>query len=904
MKKFLNFIAVFLTFISAKASYEPQFSTAGFYALEGTGRKAYSMNIGWRFVKSDATNAETSNFDDSKWAVVCLPHGLEYLPVEASGGINYQGPAWYRKHFTPDDALKGKKLFLHFEAIMGKCKVWVNGILVTEHFGGYLPVIADISSKLKWGEDNVIAVKADNSDDPLYLPGKSQAQLDFCYFGGIYRDSWLIAHNEVFITDPNFENEVAGGGIFISYNNVSDESAEVNLKLHLRNEQKTNFAGLVEYELLDSNGKLVISTSAKLVLKKGEATYSIKNLKLKSPRLWSPESPYLYYLNIRIKDNKGKLVDGYMRRIGIRAIEFKQKDGLWLNGKPYNDKLIGANRHQDFAVVGNALSNSTHWRDAKKLRDAGMKAIRNAHYPQDPAFMDACDELGLFVIVNTPGWQFWNNAPIFSERLYSDIRNMVRRDRNCASLFFWEPVLNETSYPAAFAKNAVEIVKNEYPYPYSTMACDDGADGAQYFSLLLRPKSKLDSTKTYFIREWGDNVDDWKAQNSNSRVSRAWGEVPMLVQAAHYGKPGEVNTKWPISAISAVSPDERKNKAVFNGICLENLYTAPRQIVGACLWHSFDHQRGYHADPQFAGIMDAFRQPKYAYYIFQSQRSAVKSDLIAETGPMVFIAHEMTPFSPKDVTVYSNCDEVRLTFLKDSKPLIYKKEPQRLGMPSPPIIFSDVFDFMSCKSRSRAGKKDEVFLLAEGLIDGKVVATCKQYPSEAPDHIRLRLDNDSLNLLANGSDFVTVIAELVDKKGIVKRLNNSSVAFSIEGEGRLLGDESIQANPCNLSWGSAPILVQATTKAGKIKIFASILHEGGIRPISGELVFSSVENKVPGIFNQKDADLAGKQTVTTVLKRANKSELEIEVQKLRKELNDYKIKEVEKQQNKFGEGIN
>lgn len=104
-------------------------------------------------------------------------------------------------------------------------------------------------------------------------------------------------------------------------------------------------------------------------------------------------------------------MDGYYIRIGIRSLEFKAGDGFWLNGKPYPEPLIGANRHQDFAIVGNALSNSLHWRDAKKLKDTGLRVIRNAHYPQDPAFMDACDELGLFVIENTPGWQFWNPEP-------------------------------------------------------------------------------------------------------------------------------------------------------------------------------------------------------------------------------------------------------------------------------------------------------------------------------------------------------------------------------------------------------------------------------------------------------------------------------------------------------------
>ncbi len=143
---------------------------------------------------------------------------------------------------------------------------------------------------------------------------------------------------------------------------------------------------------------------------------------IKDAQLWTPDHPYLYRLNIYVKNQQNKIVDGYYIRIGIRSFEFKPGDGFWLNGKPYPEPLIGANRHQDFAIVGNALTNSLHWRDAKKLKDTGLRVIRNAHYPQDPAFMDACDELGLFVIENTPGWQFWNPEPSFANDVYSDIR--------------------------------------------------------------------------------------------------------------------------------------------------------------------------------------------------------------------------------------------------------------------------------------------------------------------------------------------------------------------------------------------------------------------------------------------------------------------------------------------------
>ena len=884
MKKITFSILFVWLSLSLWAARQPEFSTAGFFRLDNSGREVYSMNPAWRFHKGAVEGAETKEFNDKDWTVVSLPDGIEYLPTEASGCINYQGEVWYRKHFTPDAALKGKKLFLHFEAIMGKSKVFVNGKLLTEHFGGYLPVIADVTDVLDWNGDNVIAVWADNSDDPSYPPGKAQDVLDYTYFGGIYRDCWLIAHNNVFITDPNYENEVAGGGLFVAFGKVSDALAEVQLKIHVRNATKNPFSGRVEYMLLQPDGTEVARLSDKIQVKAGRATTVSDRMPVKQPMLWTPSTPTLYNLLVRVLDKEGNVIDGYRRRIGIRSIEFKGKDGFFLNGRPYGKPLIGANRHQDFAVVGNAVANSIHWRDAKKLKDVGMEIIRNAHCPQDPAFMDACDELGLFVIVNTPGWQFWNDAPEFAQRVYSDIRNVVRRDRNHPSVWLWEPILNETWYPADFAKNTRDIVDAEYPYPYCYSGSDSEARGHENFPVYfahpanMQDASKeIDPTKTYFTREWGDNVDDWSSHNSPSRVARNWGEQPMRVQAQHYACP-----YYPVTSYDV-------------------LYKQSPQHVGGCLWHSFDHQRGYHPDPFYGGLMDVFRQPKYSYYMFMAQRPAVKNDRNAGSGPMVYIAHEMTPFSGKDVTVYSNCDEVRLTFNKGGKTYTYKKDKNRPGMPSPVITFPDVYDFMVDKAFSRTQKQDDVYLLAEGLIDGKVVATHKVVPARRPEKILLWMDNEGTDLKADGSDFVTVVAAVADKNGNIKRLNNYNICFSIEGEGRLLGGPGVLANPVPVKWGTAPVLVQSTLKPGKIRITASVLFEGLQMPISGELEFESKPSVFPLVYDAADAARIPLGSASAGQNTASKTDAEREVERLRKELNTLKLKEVERQQSEFGE---
>ncbi len=876
-----------LVSMASLANYAPEFSTAGFFQLKDSGREVYSMNVAWRFYKGAVEGAEASDFDDANWGVVALPHGIEYLPTEASGCVNYQGEVWYRKHFEPDHTLKGKKLFLHFEAIMGKSKVWINGQLVKEHFGGFLPVIADVTPYINWNGDNVIAVLADNSNDPLYPPGKPQETLDFAYFGGIYRDCWLVAHNDIYITDPNYENVIAGGGLLVAYDKVSELSAEVTVKAHLRNELKRSFRGVIEYELINNKGEVVVTSEVALRLKAQKAQHVTNKLTVDKPSLWSPDSPYLYNLVVRVKDENNQVVDGYRKRIGIRSIEFKGENGFWLNGKPYPQPLIGANRHQDFAVLGNALPNSLHWRDAKKLRDVGLKVIRNAHYPQDPAFMDACDELGLFVIVNTPGWQFWNDEPVFEQRVYSDIRNMVRRDRNHASIWLWEPILNETWYPDYFAKNTRAIVESEFPYPGCYCACDAEAKGNEHFNILFGHPSTgdqnwalkhIDPDKTYFTREWGDNVDDWNSHNSPSRVNKGWGEQAMLIQANHYAKPDYQYT------------------------CYDALFRTTRQHVGGALWHSFDHQRGYHPDPFYGGIMDVFRQPKYSYELFKAQRSPIQTDIMAETGPTVFIAHEMTPFSSSDVTVYSNCDEVRLQVFKEGEQYVYKKEKTKNGIPNPIIVFSGVYDFMSDKALARKRKQEEVFMQADGYINGQKVATHRIEPARRPEKLVLWLDDEGTALQADGSDCVTVVAGVADKNGNIKRLNNYFIRFTIEGEGTLLGDESIMANPRPVNWGTAPVLVQATTEPGDIKVTASVLLEGSQMPMSGELTFSSIGALNKLLFSATEwADKTNHANTFTPQSTKSDQNLLKEVEALKRELNKLKLKEVERQQEAFGE---
>jgi beta-galactosidase len=797
--------------LSQAKDYQPEFSVAGFYPLENAGREVFNFNAGWRFKTGSIENAWAADFDDSAWEVVSTPHTVRLMPAEGSGGRNYQGQAWYRKHFQVDASLQGKLIHIYFEAAMGKSAVYLNGKKVLEHLGGYLPFAIELTQHgVRAGDECLLAVMTDNSDDTTYPPGKKQAALDFTYHGGIYRDVWMIATGQVHLTDPNQTHRIGGGGIHIQYGEISKKSAEIQVYTEVNNASKIPQNMLIENRLLNAEGITVKIARTPVRLKAGENRQILQKLIVDNPVFWHPDTPYIYKVATRLlKPDKKSTWDGGLTRIGIRKIEWKGTDGLWLNGEPAG-KLIGGNRHQDYAYVGNAVPNSQHWRDAKKLRDAGCRIIRVAHYPQDPSFMDACDELGLFVIVATPGWQYWNSDPAFVERVYDDIRNMVRRDRNHPSILMWEPILNETRWPVAFALKAQQTVREEYPG--GACAADNYSNGIadNYEVVYGWPKDVGRFRQPIFTREFSENVDDWYAQNTNNRASRSWGEQALLIQALHHAK-----------AYDEMCPDSR-------------------QFIGGALWHPFDHQRGYHPDPYWGGIMDAFRQPKYSWYFFKSQIDAGLNHPLAETGPMVFIAHELSPFSSPDVTVFTNCDAIRL-IVYERDTLIQKAPATQWQLPHPPITFKNVFDFNVLRTLSYTEKKwQQVSLVAEGLIDGKVVCRTKKMPARRSNKLRLSIDNEGQKLIADASDFIPVICEVTDDDGHVRRLAKEQILFSVEGEGEIIGDARIGANPRTVEFGSAPVLIRSTLTPGKIRVHARVLFEGENVPSPASIELESI----------------------------------------------------------------
>ena len=776
---------------------------------------------------------------------------------------------------------------------MGKSKIWVNGAMLKENFSGYYPIHIDVTEYVNFEKPNTVAVRADNSNDKTYPPGKPQEQLDFTYFGGIYRDAWLITHNHTYVTHPTAAEKVTGGGVFVHYENLSEKSVEVFVDIDVKNEGKKKTV-FVQLDLLDSDGNAVASSVNAYQLPKNNAVQTHAQFTVPNPKLWRPDNPQLHDLRVSLKNKRGYVLDTFIKRIGIRSVEMRGQDGFYLNGKPYPQLLIGANRHQDFAHIGHALPNNLHYRDALKLRQTGMRVIRSAHFVQDPAFMDACDELGLLFVATIPGWQFWNKDPIFMDRMLDDVRKLIRLERNRPSVFIWEIIPNETHFPEKFAQEATKAAKEEFPFKglYTvTDAREIRGKNQKYFDMLYSNDLVAKyPNKSIFKREWGDFVDNWVDHNSVSRVAKQWGETAQIRQALHYFKEewienGELKT-WPSLTMS---------------------YAASKSLVGATMWHPFDHQRGYHPDPFWGGIMDAYRQPKFSYYLLKSllPTSGLEKVPQVDAKPFVFLAHLMTPFSSEDVVVFTNCEEVKLTMYGEE---IGVKKATDAANPVPrvPVIFKDVFKYTDVRNKSKKGygKINQEYvegavMKAEGIINGAVVTEHKRWPVGRKRRLVIKVDDSNIQPMADGSDITTVVAYLVDAGGAIKRLSDEYVRFTVEGEGELIGDTANEINPQKMLWGETVALIRSSTTAGKIKVKAAILKEGMNIPDFAEIEFSTVEASQNLLYNElpnKDA-----AAIIPFLNDQNEDleKIRNELRKVQKELQEYKINEVGKQQQQF-----
>jgi beta-galactosidase len=756
-------------------------------------KRDMDFNRDWKFFRCeaarDSAGFEATNLNDEDWRQVQLPHTPRIEPLVVND--QWQGICWYRKYFTVDPGYRGKKIFIDFEGAMQVADVWINGMHQTTHYGGYLPFTVDITEAVSFDRPNAIAVRLDNRDNPGVPPGKPLSQLDFCIYGGIYRNVKMHIIDPLHMTDPVFAGLEGGGGVFIRSQNVSAEQATVLIQTHTVNEFPDTRSFQVISELFDPQGSSQGILKNLQQLRPGTNGHSVQTITLKHPALWHPDHPDLYTVRSKIVEN-GRICDSLETRFGIRSIAFGP-DGFMINGEKLF--LRGTNRHQEYPYIGYALPDNAQKRDAVKIKKAGFDYIRLSHYPHAPAFMDACDELGLVVMNCIPGWQFMGNER-FREFCYQNCRDLIRRDRNHPCVVLWEVSLNETRMDDAFLKETHAIAHREYPGPQ----CFTCGWVDRVYDVFIQARQHggchgyRNGDKACVISEYGDweyyaqnagldqpGFRDLEPEARNSRQLRSAGEKRLIQQAINFQEAHNDNLSTP--------------------------------AAGDGLWVMFDYNRGYDDTIEASGTMDIFRIPKFSTYFFQSQRKPQDPF----SAPMVYIASYWTGQSPQ-LKVFSNCDQVRLSV--NGKEIECRSPDTGKfceNLSSPPFTFGPV-----------AFESGE--LRACGLNKGQEVASYTVRTPLSPSAIRLNAELEGISPAAGQKDVFFVHAVICDTHGTLVPNAADLVLFSISGPGKLIG-----LNPMPAEAGIASILIETTGDAGMLRVTA---HSGHLTDAAFETVIN------------------------------------------------------------------
>lgn len=756
-------------------------------------RTKLSANQNWKFYRGQAPvqraldkniSVWETDYDDSSWEKIALPHTVREEALNCSGGLNYQGEAWYRRRFFIPKEYADRSLYFELEAAMQRVDAWLDGNPLGYREGGFLPMAFDLTG-IEPEKEHILVLKVDNSDMADVPPGKPQGTLDFCYFGGIYRDAWLHISHPIHFTSAVHADRVASGGLFVHYRDLSAKQVTVRIDAHFENTSPKAQDVSIQM-LLDEE---VVYTGPVLSLNAGSEHVENVEFRINEPRLWHPYHPELYTVTARILHD-GEILDEISERIGIREFSFRP-DGFFINGEKLY--LNGSNRHQEYPYVGFAITDNAQRRDVRLLRDTGVISIRLGHYPQDKAFMDACDEMGVLCIIPTPGWQIHPASVRFDEASYENTRRLIRMNRNHPSACLWEPILNETDYPAYFAKKQLEIVTEEMGGDAVYAGCDSHYAYASHYPLVY--SHDIIPGRPRYIREYGDNwTEQFGPMLSMRRVRR-----------------GEHVSFYPGGEANMLRSAQERFEAYVWARLDENL-------SGAAMWAGIDHNRGYDPSEGAVGILDLQRLPKYCYYLMDAQQD------INIAGAKCYIANEWTEHSPRDVSVYTNAPAVRL-FLNDteigtltakeswSASHKYNNKLEGIELADyihPPIIFKDV-------------PWEPGILRAEAILDGRTVSAFEVQTPQSPKHLRLEpLWAGEPSWIADGSDLLIVHAFIEDQNGTTVTAAEPFITFSTTGDVSIVGDgqDWVKANPMQAEAGIATILLRAGYTAGSITLKA------------------------------------------------------------------------------------
>jgi len=779
------------------------------------GRVRDTFDFGWKFFKGDAPGAQQPNFADARWRDVDLPHdwGIEgpfsANTVSREGGYLPTGIGWYRKHFSIPESYRDRKVIIEFEGVYQLSEVWINGQYLGKWPYGYTSFCYDLTPHLKYGGDNVITVKADNSLQPnsRWYTGS-----------GIYRHTWLLVTNQL---------HGAYWGTFVTTPQVDANSSTVQIKTKIQNEGKSEAKCTLATSILDQDGKVIqtAETSQSIAANGGEYEF-VQQVKVDKPNLWSPDNPYLYRVRSTVRDQSG-VVDVYNTPIGIRETIFDVDKGFLLNGKQV--KLNGVCLHDEAGSVGQAVPERVWERRLVKLKAMGCNSIRTTHNPHSPEFMDLCDKLG-FMVMNEVFDEWKQNKTqygygnYFDEWSEQDVTNFVRRDRNHPSVVLWSAG-NEIGEQASIhgvemVKRLVGIFHKEDPTRPVTMGCDRIAANLSGREVATPPEF-LEVLDVAGYNHWG---------RRNKRAETYYSD-----DRHEFPKRKFIGTEF--SVMGGVRGQAFVPITVAPGVILSGSANRGTEVeMGWRFTRTYDYATGDHmfagidfigesvwpAKNSSSGVLDTCGFEKDGYYFYQSQWT---------DKPM---AHLFPHWNWKGqegkvipVFCYTNCDTVELFVNGESYgvqgywfPRIGYWPPQREGRSTAPRTTSDLH--LTWTVPYEPGT-----LKAVGTKDGKVVLEVEVATTGEPAAIDLSVDRDAI--AADRRDVAHFTVRILDAQGRVVPLADNEVTFEIQGEGKLIGVDS--GNPVSHEDfkgsrrkafnGLCLAIVQSTAKAGRIQVTAT-----------------------------------------------------------------------------------
>jgi len=713
---------------------------------------------------------------------VSLPHTPFVTGLDGEG--HWFGLCEYSRSLRRPAALAaGSRLLLRVGAAMHTATVLLDGVRVASHTGGYLPFSADLTEGLSDGRDHRLSLVLDNRENADIPPGKPFGELDYCWFGGLHREVNLEILPPVHFTNALAEDIPAGGGLFFRTLEAEEARARVHLRVHARNSGSQPAPLLLKATLSNTGVQVASGLSASLTLAPGEAAHLELELEVTDPALWSPGKPVLHTLQAELLGPDGTTLDAQQLRVGLRRIGFSRSGGFTVNGRRL--RLRGTNRHAEFPRVGYAAGPAAERRDARRVKEAGFDYVRLSHYPQSPAFMEACDELGIVVMNAIPGWQFLGGEA-FREACYRNARDLIRRDRNHACVVLWELSLNETQMDEAFMARLHAIGHEEYPGDQMfTCGWLDAYDVYIHSRQHGGIHSWINGDKAHVVAEYGD----WEFYAANHGFDQTTGAGVHDLRSNARQRRGDGERAL-------------RQQSQNHTIALNDTLHCPAVLDGQ--WSVFDYTRGYHPERAACGVMDLHRIPKFSYHFYRSQRDPQEGGPGWTGGPEIFIASHWTPGSDLRVVVYSNCEEVVLSLngaeLERHRPWLSWMTQY---LPHPPFVFD-----LPCFTPGR--------LEAVGFIAGKAVARHTVATPGEPCSLQLEADTLGLHPGPGEQDTLVLHASILDSQGSLCVHATHSVSFSVEGPGEIM-----DSNPVPAEAGIASVTLRRKNADGMIRLRAT-----------------------------------------------------------------------------------